>query len=263
MRNNNYLLSQLLIYCACILAFSSCCQPCGVQNPDVIPETRQKENFYYVPSSVNSPLLNTKHDLSLSLQRSASPMHSGVEIQGAFLPGKHIGMITSYSGGGNKKDDDLSYRKFEMGAGYLLPAGKYWHFEMYAGYGVGKIDNQHATGASIIKSNYFFVQPAMAVSNEQQTVQFGFVSKLISNHFNIGFPAFDIDKEPFSATQIRTLQEQPNHIFWEPGIVFRFGWRHFLFHTGYSSSTHLTNSDLHRSKGNFSMGMYLNFNTGK
>ena len=264
MRNNNSFLLQLILFCSCILSFCSCCVgPCIVADPYVVSESRQKENFYYVPSSVNAPLLDKKNDLSFSMQRSASPLHSGVEIQTAFLPGKHVGIIGGYSGGGNKKDNTLTYHKLELGAGYILPAGNRWHFEIYGGYGSSKIDNKHYTGASIIKSQYFFLQPAMAVSNEKQTVQFGFVSKLLSNHFNVTLDGFDKDREPYNASQVALLKEKANHIFWEPGIVFRFGWKNFLFHTGYSVSEDLTTTILHRPKGDFSMGMYLKFNTGK
>jgi hypothetical protein len=260
----NTLSPKLLVAVYCIICmFGSCVVGGGIADPYIVDELRQKENFYYVPSSHNAPLLKEKNDLSGSLQRSSSNKHSGVELQTAYIASKHIGIITSYSSGSNKKDDDLNYHRLEMGAGYIISINKLWHFETYAGYGGGKITNHHYSGQSTVKNNYFFLQPAIAVSNENQTVQFAFVSKLIGNHFNVTDTSFAKDREPFSASQVQILEDNPFHIFWEPGIVFRFGWKHFLFHTGYSISADLTRSDLHRAKDNFSIGMYLKFNTRK
>ena len=258
-----YLFSHVLIAGSYItLMFSSCIGP-AISDPYIVAQSRQEENYYYAPSSHNAPLLKEKNDISVSVQRSASSMHSGIELQSAYLPAKHIGIISSFSSGGNKKDHDLNYDKLELGAGYILSVGKRWHFEAYGGFGGGKIDNEHYTGRSVIKSNYFFVQPAIAVSNENQTVQFGFVSKLTGNHFNVAFDGFDKDREPYSASQVQLLKDEPFHIFWEPGIVFRFGWKNCMFHTGYSISADLTRAELHRPKDNFSLGMHLTFNTGK
>lgn len=67
-------------------------------------------------------------------------------------------------------------------------------------------------------------------------------------------------REPFSASQIKLLNEKPFHIFWEPGVIFRLGWENFLVHTGYSFTADLSNDPLHRVKNNFSIGIYIKFN---
>lgn len=255
----------LLIAAPCInFFFAACCTTnCGVPDPYIVAESRQKENFYYVPSSHHAPLLKNKNDLSVALQHSASNKHSGGELQAAYVASKHLGILSNLSWGGNKRYEDMNYWKWEMGAGYILPVTKYWHFESYGGVGTGKIDNHHHTGKSIIKNNYLFLQPAIAVSNLQGSVQFGFVSKFIGNRFSIGEASLNKDREPFTSSQLQLIEDNPFQLFWEPGFIFRFGWKNFLFHTGYSISADLTKSDLHRAKDNFSIGMYLKFNTGK
>jgi hypothetical protein len=59
------------------------------------------------------------------------------------------------------------------------------------------------------------------------------------------------------------LYDQPFHVMWQPGLIFHFGWKHFLFHTGYSWSTDLTNPDLYQPKGIFSLGALLQLNANE
>ena len=106
---------------------------------------------------------------------------------------------------------------------------------------------------------HFFIQPAIAVSNEAKTCQLGFLSKISGVKFRVD-TAFDNEREPFSTGQVRALYDKPFHVIWEPGLIFRFGWKNFLFHTSYSYSADLTNSNLYRSKNNFSIGGSLRLN---
>lgn len=273
MKPNIILSRQILPFCFITLVFNSCYPGGAVYDPYIVDDSRQKENYYYAPSSHNAPFLKEKNDLSASLQATTNDKQSGFGLQAAYLPHKNIGIITSYTRGDSKdsklnsnytyghNNPRLKYNHFEMGAGYISRINTFWHFETYAGFGSGKIDNKHHTGRSKIKNNYFFLQPALAVSNERKTIQFGFVSKFTGNNFNIMDTTFANAREPFSTSQMKLLNDEPFHIFWEPSLVFRFGWNHFLFHTGYSFSADLTNDELHRAKGNFSIGLYLKFNT--
>jgi hypothetical protein len=156
----------------------------------------------------------------------------------------------------------MKYNRFETGAGYITKLSKGWHFETYAGIGSGKITNLHQTGSSQIKLTHFFLQPGIAISNSKRTLQLGLVSKFSGVHFNMD-TAYETDREPFSTGQAKSLYDQPFHVMWDPGLIFRFGWRHFLFHTSYSFSSDLTNTNLYRAKNNFSLGASLRLNAGK
>jgi hypothetical protein len=240
------------------------CYPYPVYDPYVVPESRQKENVYYVPSSPNTQLLSEKNDVDFNVVASASSKFSGVEMQGSFLPAKHIGLIAAYSSG--KNDDGsgtyMRFDKFEGGVGYVTKLSRGWHFETYGGIGTGKIDNIHATGNSTTNLTNFFIQPAFGVSNKKQTVQFGIVSKFSGVNFKID-SAFDNAREPYSTSQVIGLHDQPFHVMWEPGLILRVGWKNFLFHTSYSVSADLTNSQLHRATDNFSIGGSVRFNASK
>jgi hypothetical protein len=241
-----------------ILSLSSC-YPGPIYDPYDIPESRQKENLYYVPSAPNTQLLSEKNDLDFTLARSAGSKFSGLEAQASYLPGRHVGIIGSYS---SVKGDAyyLKYHEVEGGVGYITHLSKEWHFETYAGMRSGKIDNIHATGISKINLTHFFIQPAIVVSNEKKTAQFGFVSKFSGVNFKVD-TTFDNAREPFSTSQVTSLYNKPFHIMWEPALVFRFGWKNFLFHTSYSLSADLTNPEIHKANTNFSIGGSLRFNT--
>jgi hypothetical protein len=154
----------------------------------------------------------------------------------------------------------MTYKRFEMGAGYITALSRGWHFETYAGGGSGEINNYHHTGYSKIDVSNFFLQPAIAVTNVKKTVTLGFVSRFSGVNFSVKDTVFDSVAESFSSAQLKSLYDQPFHIMWEPGIIFRAGWKNFKFRTGYTFSADLTNPDLNRSTGKLSLGVSFQFN---
>ena len=247
------------IAAATIFSFSSCFFVSSVSDPYFVSESRQKENLYYVPSASNTPLHSQKNDLGFSVMGVSGSKYSGADVQASYIPGKHIGIMGSYSFEGSP--DFGKYNRFELGSGFVTQLSKNWHFETYAGFGNGKIKNTHHTGNSKLDLTHFFLQPAIAVSNENKKIQFGFVSRFAAVNFDVLDTLFNTDREPFSTAQLKSLYDQPFHIMWEPGFVFRFGWENFQFHTGYSYSADFTNPDLYKANGNFSLGISLRFNT--
>jgi hypothetical protein len=230
-------------------------------DPYPVSQSRQEKNIYYIPSSPHTPLLAAKNDFSFQANSLAgSKFIEGFEIQGAFIPGKHIGVTGSYFNADNEYN--MNYKRFEAGAGYVTEFSRSLHFETYAGFGNGKIKNYHHTGSSSLNLTHFFLQPAIAIANEKKTLHFAFVSRFEGVNFKVTDTSFNTDREAFSANQLISLYDQPFHIMWQPGIVFRFGWKKLHFHSGYSYSADLTNPDLHRAKSIFSLGAIFQMNTG-
>src|SRR5436190_24022679 len=97
-----------------IFSLSSCVVG-GVSDPYFVSESRQKENFYYVPSAPNTPLHSQKNDLGFSLMRVSGSKYSGGDVQASYMPGKHIGIIGSYSFPGINSDY-VKYNRFELGS---------------------------------------------------------------------------------------------------------------------------------------------------
>jgi hypothetical protein len=225
-----------------------------IPDPYIVNQSRQKENLYYVPSVPNTPLLSEKGDISFNLMGTAASNRNGVEAQAAYVPVKHVGLIARYSS--SKSDDDIDYVKFngfELGAGYVNQLSHDVLFEAYAGLGKGNILNHHHTGFSKVNLYQYFLQPAIGLNNDKKTIQLGLVSRFSGVKFKITSASFDRQREPFNDDQMKKLDEKPFHIFWEPGLVFRFGWKEMLFHTSFSYSSDLSSSKLQRSKQIFSI----------
>jgi len=253
--------SRALLFISIAAGFflTSCVPGNGISEPYIVDESRQKENIYYIPSAPNAPLLSEKNDLNFNVASTTGSRFRGVEIQTAFLPSKHIGITGSYSHAANSPE--IKYNRFELGSGYITKLNKGWHFETYAGFGAGKISNSHYTGSSEINLTHFFLQPAVSVSNQKKTAQLGIISRFEGVNFKVADTLFNTEREPFSTGQLISLYDQPFHIMWQPGLLFRFGWKNFKFHTAYSFSADLTNPDLYRANDNFSFGLSLRFNT--
>lgn len=263
MNQNQTLANRIYLSIFSCLVLSSCVPDTILNDPYIVSDNRQKENIYYVPSAPNAPLLTKKNDIEFNVVNSSGSKYNGVDLQAAYLPSQHIGIIASYSSGGNNggSPDYMKYNRFELGTGYImnLPGG--WHFETYAGAGNGKINNYHYSGFSKINLTHFFAQPAIAFTDEKNTITLGFVSRFSGVNFSVKDTMFQTDREPFSTAQLESLYKQPFHLMWEPGLIFRAGWKNFKFQAGYSFSSDLTNPDLHRSTSNLSLGVSLQFNT--
>jgi hypothetical protein len=263
MNHSHFSPARIYLPIVICMLLNSCYTGPLVTDPYRVDESRQKENFYYVPSAPNSPLLTEKNDMNLNLVRSSSSKFAGFDIQGAYLPGKHVGIIAGYSlaesDGGYPYN--MRYHRLEGGAGYILLLKNGWHLETYAGLGTGKVTNYHHTGFSKTDLTHFFIQPAFGFNNEKKTVQLGFVSRFAGVNFSVTDTSIDTGREALSAQQLKNLQDKPFHVVWEPGLVFRAGWKNVLFNLGYTYSTDLTDSKLYRANSNFSFGFSLRFNT--
>ena len=258
-------MKQKLLHYLCVVvvgasAFSSC-TPYPIDDPYYVDQERQKENVYYVPTTPNTPLLSKNHDLNFVASRSSNTKFAGVETHGAYMPTDHLGIIASYSSLKNDVGSEfMNYNHFEAGVGYVKEISPIYHFEAYAGVGSGGIHNEHHTGTSDILLTNFFVQPTFAFTSKDKNVMLAFTSKFSGVHFNVWDTSFNTDRENFSATQLNSLYAKPFHIMWEPGITLKAGWRNFMFQSSYFYSSDLTNPDLYRVKGNFSIGIALRFN---
>lgn len=262
MKKTHQYLAFVSIAIGTVFSLSSCIMwGTGTSDPYIVSETRQKENLYYVPSAPNTPFHSQKHDLNVSLMGTSNTKFSGGEVQASYMSGNHLGFIGSWSFAGTGSSDHVKNNRFELGAGYVAPLSKNWHFESYAGFGNGKIRNMHHTGSSEINLTHFFIQPAIAINNKDKNVQFGFVSKFAGVNFSVKDTLFSTAREPLSTGQVKSLYDQPFHIIWEPGFVLRMGWKNFQFHTGYSFSKDLTNPGLYKANGAFSLGFCLRLTT--
>ena len=255
------------MYAAGVLTiFTSCYYP-GYTDPYIVDVNRQKDNFYYTPTAPTVPLLGNKNDFSLIMNGSTGDKNKGGSVQTAFMPLKNLGLMVSYSWLRNENEyNDNGYNdigkfiNYEFGAGYVRRLSPYWHFETYGGIGTGKIENYHHTGYSRLKTSSFFLQPTISVSDKNQAVQFGFVSKFSLTKFDLRDTTFNNDREPVVTQQMLIIHDNPSQLFWEPGFVLRVGWKIAQFNLGYSFSADLTNKEMYRKKGLFTVGAVVTLN---
>ncbi len=126
------------------------------------------------------PLLYEKGDININVMRASGKYFVGLETQLAYMTSKNFAIGASGSIGSSDISiaQNMNYSRYEAMIGYIKNIDKTWHFETYAGLGTGKIKNDHFTGRSKIKSTHFFLQPAIAASNEKKSVQFVFAADL-------------------------------------------------------------------------------------
>jgi len=245
-----------------LISFNSCYYP-GYVDPYVVDVTRQKENYYYTPSAPTVPLLVSKNDFSIAMNASVGKDAKGGSVHGAFKPTKNLGLMASYSWFKNDagSNDIGRFVNYEFGMGYVAKLSPYWHFETYGGIGSGKVENEHYTGYSKIKTNSFFLQPTIAVSDKSQLMQFGFFTKFSSTRFKLLDTSFNNDREQVVTNQMKIIHDHPSHLFWEPGFIGRVGFSVVQFNASYTFSSDLTNKDLFRKKGLFALGVIVKLNT--
>ncbi len=116
----------------------------------------------YVPNVVNAPMLNNQYEFQGNINTGTS----GLDYQVAFAPSKKIGVMFNGSYMNSTSDSSDTYHKhnfFEAGVGYYTKFSKDGHFEIFAGYGQGKVDalTDFLSSTIIINSKYnrFFLQP--------------------------------------------------------------------------------------------------------
>lgn len=236
-----------------------CLVSCGpfVNTPYTIPLDRQQKNVYYSPASANLPLLLKKNDVRASVGYSGSKNIRAVELMGAYAPVKNLGIVVRST---NSSRNTVTFNNSEVGAGFLTDIDANWHFETYTGYNWGKINNTHYTGTSTFKENQVFIQPAISVHNPENNMMFSFVSRFTQVRFDFIDSSFNTGRENYSAMQINNLISKPNHLFWEPGICFKYGWSSIVFNVGFTQSVHLGKPDFERDNYNISTGVTFQFN---
>jgi hypothetical protein len=245
------------IVASCIL--SSCFGPTIDANN--VPLDRQKENIYYIPSSSTIPSLHKKNDLTIGLNSSFASKISRTEFYAAYAPLDRLGIFASIGGG--TKNSKVELMETSMAIGYFQPVSAYWHFETYGGFNKGYIYNRHYTGNSEIDITRYFIQPSISVHNLKNNVELAFVSRITTAHFKISDTSFNLRGERFSADQLNKIGSNPNRVFLEPGLAFRFGWPNILFNINFTTSAIIAGESFYRSTNCLSFGAIVLFNVSK
>jgi len=254
------LILQIVVLGFSVISFSSCFSV--PIDPYIVDIDRQRANSYHAPATLHAPLISNKNDVNLGVHYAFLTRHKGLDLQTSYMPVKHLGLQASYRFHDQKgKVEDGKIESFEFGAGYVKDWGSFL-FETYAGIGGGSIQNFHHSGQSNIKFTNYFIQPAFAIQTRDRITQFAVVAKLSPTKFNVRNSTFDTNREPFVASQIDIISNQPDRLFLEPGFVFRTGSKHVQVQTALSMPSNLRGKDFLRDKTNFSIGVVFRLNSG-
>lgn len=119
----------------------------------------------YIPNVVNSPMLSSEKQINASLHGGAS----GFDIQSAYSPLKHLGIMVNGSYMDQTTENSSNYHQhvfFEGGPGYYMNMGKYGLLDAYAGLGFGGIDSRQTSGDFNSEAHNMiarvFVQPSLS-----------------------------------------------------------------------------------------------------
>jgi len=140
---------RLVIYFGVLLLLFSSCAPA------------------YVPNVANTPLLKEKGDMQLNMNAA----FSGFDPQFAVGVTNHLGLMINGSFANRTSDSTDNFHKHtfvEGGLGYYGTFGNQGRFEVYGGYGLGKIQAEYNNSLwetrSDVKLQRIFIQPAIGVS---------------------------------------------------------------------------------------------------
>lgn len=124
----------------------------------------------YVPNRVNTPLFTEKGEIKID----AALGTNGADIQAAYSPVKHLGIIASGNFSIQSYDTATSFHKHsygEIGMGYYNKLNNNLVMEIYGGYGMGNSDTEWSSiwlgkvNIIDVKDDFskFFIQPAIAI----------------------------------------------------------------------------------------------------
>jgi hypothetical protein len=181
---------------------------------------------YYKPNLMNVPNFCNKDEAFLV----ANLCDVGSEVQAAYAVTDHIGVQVNYATFSNKKTTETTQNTSpqnvttglltEGAIGYYEPFGEGFAFGIYAGYGVGNVQNNWNTqGSSSANLSKIFIQPTLGlkakyfewvISAKLANLTY---SNLKHNYTNVEFiNQFNLLKDPIPV--------------WETAGIVRFGGKH-------------------------------------
>lgn len=178
----------------------------------------------YVPNVINAPLLNNKKETQITLNAG----FSGYDGQLAVAISKNIGVMANvcYVDTSNSNNGYNKHLFYEAGIGYYTISKKLAHFEVFGGYGMGKVDAKNVTslGTFYTKASIsrIFIQPDLGFSSE--IFDLAFAPRLVY-----------VMIRPDSTTTLDL-----NHLFLEPTLMVRIGYQNLFFTTQMGFSIPIT-----------------------
>jgi hypothetical protein len=223
-------------------------------------------HYYYVPNTQNVPLFREKNEYRFSGSLAGGEESSSKELQAAYSVTDHIGVMANFmsSKGGTISDNNNWARGnyFDAAFGYFKPVSKYGVFEIYGGVGGSSQYHHYITpfsfngtfsaGTADLSFTKVFVQPSfgfttngfdITASTRICLLTFNSVVNQISGNINESNILNNISGEI--------------HLFLEPAITIRGGWKYVKLQLQASTASYLNNPDLHFEAYHLSIGLHI------
>src|SRR5882724_11141353 len=144
-------------------------------------------HYYYVPNTVNVPLLKEKNDMRISAGYSGGESFQGADIQFAYAVSPSVGIMANGLFGGKTEEDVYGEQQSgkgsfgELGVGYYKPFSpkKLFVFEVYGGAGIGAANHEYgiSNGSAKVGATKFFVQPSIGYTSKKGRFEFAMASR--------------------------------------------------------------------------------------
>jgi len=185
----------------------------------------------YVPNGQNVPLFEEKGEVAVNLALSEGEQYFGLEMQSAYSITNHIGIQVNGMVWG--AIDYSQGSLFDIAPGYFFKVHEHIVFEVYGGYGRGKVyhvfgDEYKPFGAPFepktITYDRYFIQPGIGYTHKN--IDFAFSTRISMIDYYGHKPIYSVpDDEPL----FFKLKQLDQFYTIDPAITLRFGWRHFKF----------------------------------
>ena len=231
-------MKTILLYAATILLLTGC------------------SRYYYAPNMHNVPLFKDKGEARLAGGVSSGDEISSVEVQAAYSFTDHIGVMANYfntNGGGGNNTGKGSL--FEGAVGYFGPIKGDFRYEVFVGYGRGKVTSYYdANGTSKLGIDKVFIQPAIGYTRNFLDVAVS--AKVATSNFFVK----DVDTSNATAmNDMRFIRDNHHSYLFEPALTVRGGWKYAKLQLQYGYSFNLTNPNFKQEKYNLGIALYFSF----
>lgn len=221
-------------------------------------------NYYYAPNSHNVPLFKAKNEVRAEVKGITGDEFSGVEVQGAYSPAEHLGVIANfiYGGGGSSSGGGRGGNGFigEAGVGYFTELAPMFVAEVYGGAGMGSVINRYDSETeSRFNIMRAFVQPNIGFTHNIVDIAFSLrFCYLRYNNLRLSYPS----NQYIPYYELLNITSNPDNILMEPALTIRLGWKYVKVQTQLTHSTNLTNRDIPMRNFTASLGLCFSLSNG-
>jgi hypothetical protein len=204
----------------------------------------------YVPNVINTPLFQKKGQFNAAIHAS----HSGGNPQLAYAVTDHFGLMLNGSFLDTGSEESfMKQTMVELGGGYFTTLDESGKFEIYAGYGLGKVEGHHEGNLGVFASWYslvdanvrkYFIQPSLGYTSDH--LEICFTTRIVNLRL-----IDQLENNKFAAT------------FGEPAVTLKAGGDKFkgVLQLGYSINLFTSGADeFHYRPSLFSLGAHFSFN---